>query len=142
MSGILAVVHLCNLHHLKLIFILKVNTFASSLTNAIIPIHVLYQAPPNSSLFTCSLSIAGDNGMVTFYWDDKSENTIDHYCLTTSPSTNCSSCNILPNVSYNCPNLQTGHQYSLSVKAVNCEDQQGRNSTFMINLTSENLIHN
>ena len=138
-------VHFSILHHWKRIFSLKVNTLASSLKCHLFHNTNSYQAPPHSSLFTCSLSIADGNRIVTFHWDDilsdnAMHNAIDHYCVTTSPSTICSACNILPSVPYQCPHLQTGHQYSFLVKGVNCEDQQGGNSTFIIKLISEDLI--
>ena len=132
---------LCNLHHLKQTFLLKVNAQCTpSLTNATqYSTFISHEAPPHSPLFTCSLTIADGSGMTTFHWGDI-DNAIDHYCIMTSPSTSCSMCNISPNVPYQCPHLQTGHPYSFSVKAVNCENQLGGNSTFMINLISEKVI--
>ena len=126
--------HMNNLHHLKQIISLKV---------FLLLIHKLQchslcinLAPPPHPVLTCF--IADDPVSLIFYWDNyNSDSVIDHFCVTTSPSTSCSMCGISPHDPYICSGLQGGQQYSFEVKAVNCENQAGESINLTVSLESK-----
>ena len=48
------------------------------------------------------------------------------------PSSFCSSDQVIPSEDYSCPGLSPERNYSITVSAINCGDQEGESDTFTV----------
>ena len=88
-------------------------------------------APPPAPDFNCSIRSTPDGPLIlSLHWarEFNSEHTVDRYrvVLTPDPSS-CSSDQVPPSEDYSCSGLDPETEFAVS--AINCGDQEGRNST-------------
>ena len=88
--------------------------------------------PPNSSA-TCSLASGLD---VSLQWSSSfnSQHAVERYRVSVDPdpSSSCSSDQVIPSEDYSCPGLSPERNYSITVSAINCGDQEGESDTFTV----------
>jgi hypothetical protein len=100
--------------------------------------HAVYinLGPPLAPLTSCSLSDSvGDNLKITINWDTSfnSQYNVERYqvAVTPDPTPSCAG-SVSPNMSYTCSGLNSDTDYTITVSATNCGDQEGMSSTFSV----------
>ena len=100
-------------------------------------------SPPPSST-SCSLLLPPGGPGVSLQWNSSfnSQHAIEIYRVTVTPNLSTCSRDVTPSEDYSCPGLALGTQYTFTVSAINCGDQEGMEYTFTVQPQREYLIHN
>ena len=89
-------------------------------------------SPPSST--SCYLSLLPEGPGVSFQWNSSfnSQHAIEMYRVTVTPNLSTCSRDVTPSEDYSCPGLALGTQYTFTVSAINCGDQEGMEYTFTV----------
>jgi hypothetical protein len=72
---------------------------------------------------------------ITINWDTSfnSQYSVERYqvAVTPDPTPSCAG-SVSPNMSYTCSGLSPDTDYTITVSAINCGDQEGESSTFSV----------
>ena len=91
--------------------------------------------PPPDSSATCSLvtSASGLDVSLQLSSSFNSQHTVERYRVSVDPDpSSCSSDQVMPSEDYSCPGLSPERNYSITVSAINCGDQEGESDTFTV----------
>jgi predicted phage tail protein len=93
----------------------------------------------------------GEDLSITINWfpSFNSQYNVERYqvAVTPDPTPSCTG-SVSPNVSYTCSGLSLDIDYTITVSAINCGDQEGENNTFSVQLQglgvfpTKNPVHN
>ena len=100
-------------------------------------------SPPPSST-SCSFFLSPEGPGVSLQWNSSfnSQHSIEMYRVTLTPILSTCSGDVTLSDDYTCPGLTLGTQYTFTVSAINCGDQEGMEYTFTVQPQGEFLIHN
>ena len=103
--------------------------------------------PTPSTEATCLVSTPSDGNLnVLLQWSSfyNLNYEIERYDVAVTPDpSSCSSELVSPSENYSCSGLDLQTNYSITVSAINCGDQEGGNVTFMVNAQLIGMcIHN
>jgi hypothetical protein len=92
-------------------------------------VHVLISGPPPKPSDFCFLTNSvGGNMSITIYWNSSfnSQYNVERYqvAVTPDPASRCTG-SVSPNTSYTCSGLSLHTDYTITVSAINCGDQEG-----------------
>ena len=89
--------------------------------------------PPPPVSIECSLSsLMEKNFSVVLDWSPffNTQHRVDRYNVTLTPDlSSCSSDQVSPSEDYSCSGLDLQTNYTITVSAINCGDQEGKTST-------------
>ncbi len=124
---------------------------AKVLNNSVaIVIIIIFIASPSTTSSPCSLLLPPGGPVVSLQWSPSftSQHDVERYrvILTPDPSS-CSSQQVSPSEDYTCPGLVLGTDYSFTVSAINCGNQEGTRETFTVQPQGKlkvytNVMHN
>jgi hypothetical protein len=92
--------------------------------------------PPPAPMTSCSLarSVGKDLG-ITINWfpSFNSQYNVERYQVAVTPdlTPSCTG-SVPPNMSYTCSGLNSDTDYTITVSAINCGDQEGESNTFSV----------
>ena len=99
--------------------------------------------PPSSTDTACSLIPSSGGGLdVSLQWSSyfNSLHAVERYNVAVTPDpSSCSSDQVPPSEDYSCSGLDLGTNYSITVSAINCGDQEGERASFNTQLQSQLL---
>ena len=95
-------------------------------------------APPTRPLLECSLAISPGGVIVSLDSLSRSGNNVTSYNVVASPT--CPSERLGPGEDYSCSGLMLGTRYSFNVSAINCENQEGAESTIIVHPQGNDYI--
>jgi len=91
---------------------------------------------PTSPITKCSLlPLNGENLNVSLRWSPsfESQHRVEKYNVTVTPDlSSCSNDQVSPSDDYNCSGLDLQTNYTITVTAINCRNQEGENITFNV----------
>ena len=90
--------------------------------------------PPPDSSATCSLVTSASVLDVSLQWSSSfnSQYAVERYRVSVDPDPSCSSNQVVPSEDYSCPGLDLDRNYSITVSAINCGDQEGESDIFTV----------
>ena len=106
----------------------KVHFWAGKLLSTI-------ETPPLLPTTNCSLVASTGGVEMTFQWPSafNSDYTVERYRVTVTPEpSSCSSDQVPPSDNYSCSGLDPETDYSITVSAINCGDQEGASFSFNV----------
>ena len=97
---------------------------------------IIIGSPPSDSSAGCSLVTSASGFDVSLQWSSSfnSQHAVERYRVSVDPvpSSSCASDQVIPSEDYSCPGLSPERNYSITVSAINCGDQEGENNTFTV----------
>ena len=100
-----------------------------------------YADPPPPVSIKCSLSsLMEKNLSVSLGWSPSfnTQHGVDRYNVTMTPDpSSCSSDQVSPSEEYSCSGLDLQTNYTITVSAINCGDQEGEISTKFISFNGK-----
>ena len=92
--------------------------------------------PPLTPVATCSLVTSAGGLNISLQWSSSfnSQHAVERYHVSVDPDpfSFCSSDQVMPSEDYSCPGLSPERNYSITVSAINCGDQEGESNTFTV----------
>ena len=90
-------------------------------------------APPTCPFLECSLVVSA-GGVIVSFDSFSSGNNVTNYRVVLSPTpSSCPSEQLVsPSEDYSCSGLIQGTRYSFNISAINCGDQEGPESTIIV----------
>ena len=109
-------------------------TYILKFSFIITPANYFPSAPPPALPISCFLSFLTQNLSIGFSWSPSftSQYDIEKYHVSVSPNVCHSEQDVFPNMDYHCPGLILETNYSFTVSAYNCIDQEGTRDTFIV----------
>ena len=103
----------------------------------ILIVAIIYIGPPPPEISaTCSLMTSASGLDASLQWSSSfnSQHAVERYRVSVDPdpSPSCSSDQVMPSEDYSCPGLSPERNYSITVSAINCGDQEGESDTFTV----------
>ena len=97
-------------------------------------IHVPLEISPPPSSISCTFLLPPGGPGVSLQWNSSfnSQHAIEMYRVTLTPNLSTCSRDVTPSEDYSCPGLALGTQYTFTVSAINCGDQEGMEYTFTV----------
>ncbi len=95
----------------------------------------MFVAPLSTSSTPCSLLLPPGGPVVSLQWSTSftSQHAVERYRVVVTPDpSSCSSQQVSPSENYTCSGLVLGTEYSFTVSAINCGNQEGTRETFTI----------
>ena len=96
-----------------------------------------YVGPPPLVSIGCSLSsLMANDFNVSLNWSHSfnTQHRVDRYNVTVTPNpSSCSSDQVSPSEDYSCSGLDLQTNYTITVSAINCGDQEGGIAVFLVN---------
>ncbi len=92
-------------------------------------------APFSTSSTPCSLLLLHGGPVVSLQWSPSftSQHVVEMYGVGVTPDpSSCSSQQVSPSEDYTCSGLVLGRDYSFTVSAINCGNQEGTRETFTL----------
>ena len=89
---------------------------------------------PSPSSTSCFFVFSPRDPGVSFQWNSSfnSRHVIEMYRVTVTPNLSTCSRDVDTSKNYSCPSLALGTQYTFTVTAINCGDQEGMEYTFTV----------
>ena len=94
-----------------------------------------YAGSPLTPVATCSLVTSASGMDVSLQWSSSfnSQHAVERYRVSVDPDpSSCTSDQVMPSEDYSCPGLSPERNYSITVSAINCGDQEGESDTFTV----------
>ena len=91
-------------------------------------------SPTSPSSTSCSLLISPGDPSISLQWNSSfnSQYAVEMYRVRVVPNLPTCSKNLNVSEDYSCPGLALGTEYSFTVSAINCGDQEGIEYTFTV----------
>ena len=116
--------------------ILAMGNHAECAQAVILIMTYLSAGPPSPSFAVCSLVTSASGLDVSLQWSSSfnSQHAVERYRVSVDPdpSSSCSSDQVMPSEDYSCPGLSPERNYSITVSAINCVNQEGESDTFTV----------
>ena len=89
---------------------------------------------PPPSFTSCSFLLSPRGPGVSLQWNSSfnSQHAIEMYRVTVTPNLSTCSRDVTPSENYSCPGLVLGTQYTFTVSAINCGNQEGIGYNFTV----------
>ena len=121
---------------MNLILLFKNTKVASECINLIFLMSMLcFIVSPSTSTTPCFILFSDGGLVVSLQWSPSftSQYAVERYRVVVTPdSSSCSSQQVSPSENYTSSGLVLGTDYTFTVSAINCGDQEGTRETFTI----------